>query len=85
MIVIPSGSFKMVDLSGDGSKSEKPVGWVRLNYSFAVGKYEVTLGEYKPLMGWANLDWKYNRKPMEMVSWRNEKEFVKELSSKSGK
>jgi hypothetical protein len=36
-------------------------------------------------MGWANLDWKYNRKPMEMVSWRNEKEFVKELSSKSGK
>ena len=85
MVVISSGSFKMGDLSGDGSKSEKPVGWVHINYSFAVSKYEVTLGEFKSLMGSAELDWKDERTPAEMVSWYGAKEFVKKLSSKSGK
>jgi len=46
MVVIPSGSFRMGDLSGGGYKYEKPVHKVRIGYSFAVGKYEVTRGEF---------------------------------------
>ena len=46
MVVIPPGSFRMGDLSGDGGEDEKPVREVRIGYSFAAGKYEVTRGEY---------------------------------------
>jgi hypothetical protein len=46
MVVIPAGSFKMGDLSGAGDEDEKPVHKVRIDYSFAVGKYEVTRGEF---------------------------------------
>ena len=46
MVVIPSGSFRMGDLSGAGKDREKPVHDVRIGYSLAVGKYEVTRGEF---------------------------------------
>ena len=46
IVVIPSGSFRMGDLSGSGDSDAKPVHDVRIDYSFAVGKYEVTRGEY---------------------------------------
>jgi len=46
MVVIPSGRFRMGDLHGDfkGEEyaDEKPVHDVRIDYSFAVGKFEVT-------------------------------------------
>ena len=51
MVVIPPGSFKMGDLSGDGTNDEKPVHNVRIGYSFAVGKYEVTQDEWVAVMG----------------------------------
>ena len=37
MVVIPAGSFKMGDLSGEGDSDEKPVHEVEIGYSFAVG------------------------------------------------
>lgn len=46
MVVIPAGSFRMGDLTGEGDEDEKPVHIVRVGYSFAIGKYEVTYGEY---------------------------------------
>ncbi len=46
MVVIPAGSFRMGDLSGDGSDNEKPVHGVTISRSFAVGKFEVTKGEF---------------------------------------
>ena len=43
MVVISAGSFKMGDLSDKThSINEKPVHEVKIGYSFAVGKYEVT-------------------------------------------
>ena len=47
MVVIPAGSFKM---GGDRTK-EKPVHEVKIGYSFAVGKYEVTQAEWEAVMG----------------------------------
>ena len=43
---IPAGSFRMGDLSGNGDSDEKPVHNVTIPKPFAVGKYEVTRGEF---------------------------------------
>jgi len=46
MVVIPAGRFQMGDIQGGGDSDEKPVHWVDIDYEFAMGKYEVTVGEY---------------------------------------
>jgi formylglycine-generating enzyme required for sulfatase activity len=46
MVVIPAGRFKMGDIQGNGDSDEKPVHWVSVN-KFALGKYEVTKGEFR--------------------------------------
>ncbi len=46
MVVVPAGRFQMEDLQGDGDGDEKPVHWVSVK-QFAVGRYEVTVGEFR--------------------------------------
>ena len=46
MVVVPAGSFRMGDLSGDGVSREKPVHGVTIRGRFAKGKYEVTFAEW---------------------------------------
>ncbi|MEM1155761.1 MAG: formylglycine-generating enzyme family protein [Pseudomonadota bacterium] len=46
MVVLPTGSFQMGDLSGEGDDDEKPVHTVTIKNSIAVGKYEVTFADY---------------------------------------
>jgi len=46
MVRIPAGSFRMGDIQGGGDSDEKPVHEVSLS-AFAMGKYEVTVGEFK--------------------------------------
>ena len=41
MVVIPAGSFKMGDLSGEGDSDEKPVHEVRIGYSFAMARGDI--------------------------------------------
>jgi formylglycine-generating enzyme required for sulfatase activity len=45
MVWIPAGTFRMGDIQGGGESDEKPVHSVSVN-RFAMGKYEVTVGEY---------------------------------------
>ena len=85
MVVIPPGSFRMGDLSGDGDSDEKPVHEVRIGYSFAVGKYEVTQDEWVAVMGSNPSRYKGGRNPVEQVSWSDAKAFVGKLSAKTGK
>ena len=85
MVVIPPGSFHMGDLSGEGLKEERPVRTVSIPYRFAVGKYEVTQAEWQAVMGWNPSKFKGERNPVERVSWNEAKEFVRELSAKTGK
>lgn len=51
MVVLPAGSFEMGDLQGDGDADEKPVRTVKIAQPFALGKYEVTQGEWRAVMG----------------------------------
>ena len=82
MVVIPAGSFKM---GGKGHPYEKPVHEVKIGYSFAVGKYEVTQAEWEAVMGNNPSKFKGARRPVEKVSWNDAKSFIKKLSEQTGK
>jgi formylglycine-generating enzyme required for sulfatase activity len=84
MVVVPAGSFKMGDLSGKGDSDEKPVHEVKIGYSFAVGKYEVTQAEWEAVMGKNPSIYKGARRPVEKVSWDDAKSFIKKLSAQTG-
>ena len=82
MVVIPAGSFKM---DGKGTRDEKPVHEVKIGYSFAVGKYEVTQAEWEAVMGKNPSEFKGAKRPVEKVSWNDAKSFVEKLSAQTGK
>lgn len=84
MVVIPSGSFRMGDLNGDGENNEKPVRMVTIRYSFAVGKYEVTQAEWEAVMGSNPSGLKANDRPVEQVSWDDVQKFIRKLNAKTG-
>ncbi|RKZ36642.1 MAG: formylglycine-generating enzyme family protein [Gammaproteobacteria bacterium] len=46
MVVIPAGQFRMGDIQGGGYDDEQPVHRVNID-QFAMGKYEVTVGEFR--------------------------------------
>jgi len=46
MVVIPAGRFRMGDIQGGGSSDEQPVHRVSVD-KFAMGRYEVTVGEFR--------------------------------------
>jgi formylglycine-generating enzyme required for sulfatase activity len=46
MVWIPAGSFRMGDIQGGGHDNEQPVHEVSVG-QFAMGKYEVTVGEFR--------------------------------------
>ena len=83
---VPGGCFQMGDTFGDGDSDEKPMHEVCVS-DFAVGKYEVTQGEWRRIMG--NNPSRYNRCgdncPVEQVSWDDAQEFIKKLNSQSGR
>ena len=85
MVVIPAGSFDMG--SNDGDANEKPVHRVTLAKSFALGKTEVTQGQWKAIMGdnpskFASCG---DNCPVEMVSWKDAQAFIQKLNDKAGK
>jgi len=47
---VPGGCFQMGDIFGDGEPFEKPVHEVCVS-DFAIGKYEVTQGQWRKVMG----------------------------------
>ena len=82
-IYIPKGCFQMGSNSGDDD--EKPLHEVCLD-SFWIGKYEVTQGQWKKIMGQnpARFDLGDNY-PVEQISWHAAKTFIAKLNQQSGK
>jgi formylglycine-generating enzyme required for sulfatase activity len=86
---IPRGEFVMG--SEKGSDDEKPPHNVTINYEFYMGKYEVTIGEWRKVMGDIPADLKGNDlkfreseyQPVVGVSWDDAKEFIKKLNAKN--
>ena len=93
MVVVPPGNFLMGDLHGVGYFSEKSIRAVRIDYVFAVGKFEVTFDEWTACVsdGGCNgyrpddLGWGRSDRPVVHVSWQDAKAYVKWLSRKTDK
>ena len=83
---VPGGSFEMGcgSWTADCSSSEKPVRLVRIS-GFWLGKFEVTQGQWKKVMGSNPSESKRgDNYPVEMVSWSDAKEFIAKLNGKGG-
>lgn len=82
-IFVPGGCFKMGSNSGDGD--EKPIHEVCLD-GFWMGKYEVTQGQWKRIMGNNPSYFRLGDNfPVESVSWNDIKKFVVLLKEHTGK
>lgn len=88
-VPVKGGCFQMGDTFGDGDADEKPVHEACVS-DFAIGKYEVTQGEWKKVMGSnpsENTSWLTNTDnyPVERVSWDDIQKYISKLNSQSGK
>ena len=85
MVVLPPGSFQM---GGNSYKDwGKPVHDVTISRAFALGKTEVTQGQWMAIMGSNPSGFKdYGDDfPVEKISWHEAKEFLRKLSARTGK
>jgi formylglycine-generating enzyme required for sulfatase activity len=90
MVVIPAGRFRMGDIQGDGSDSEKPVHQVFVA-PFAMGRYEVTFAEYDKFAQATGRDkpkdggWGRGNRPVIHVSMDDATAYGVWLSQQTGK
>jgi formylglycine-generating enzyme required for sulfatase activity len=84
-VFIKGGCYQMGHTFGDGSSDEKPVHEVCVD-DFYLGKYEVTQGQWREIMGQNPSGYKNgDRYPVETVSWNDAQEFIGRFSQKTGK
>ncbi len=87
MLYVKGGCFQMGDVFGDGvDEWEKPVHTVCVD-DFYIGKYEVTQGEWKAVMGSnpSHFNKCGDNCPVEKVSWNDVQEFITKLNKFTGK
>ncbi len=92
MVIMPEESFSMGDLKNLGSSNESPVHEVRFDYSFAIGRFEVTFKQwdacvadggcraYRP----SDRDWGRGDRPAINISWKDAQAYTSWLSQKTG-
>jgi len=82
MVVIPSGRFTM---GSNDYGSEKPAHQVDIR-AFALGKYEVTQGQWKAVMGENPSGFKEcgDNCPVENVSWNDIQQYLQKLNRLTG-
>jgi TonB family protein len=79
---VPGGEFDMGSNSGDNY--EKPVHRVYVE-GFWMGKYEVTQGQWKTIMGSNPANFKSgDNYPVDTVSWDNVQDYIRQLNSRTG-
>jgi formylglycine-generating enzyme required for sulfatase activity len=78
-VYIPPGKFTMG--SENGEADEKPVHQVTINYSFYIGKYEVTQAQSQTVMGDNPSSFKdCSDCPVDNVSWDDAQRFIQRLN-----
>lgn len=88
MVALPEGRFRMG--SADGSRTEQPVRDVAIGQPFAIGKYEVTVAEWKACAAEGacrdigNPEPDDDKQPMQNVSWPDAAAFATWLSKTTG-
>ena len=76
MVLIPPGSFMM----GSTNSYENPVHRVDINYSFYMGRTEVTQAQWQAVMGNNPSRFKGDNLPVESVSWNDAQAFIEKLN-----
>jgi len=79
LVRIPPGSFMMG--SNNSSSVQSPVHQVTIDYSFYIGKFEVTQAQWQSVMG--NNPSRFRgcgRCPVEQISWADAKAFLRRLN-----
>ncbi len=108
LVLIPTGRFQMgsnehehkIAVKAGAQKSwmdrELPAHWVGIEHSFALGRYPVTVGEWRAFAkatGWQSrldVDWQQpgfpqdERHPVVCVSWHDAQLYLQWLSEKTG-
>ena len=92
MVLIPGGTFRMGDLSGEGRDNEKPVHNVSVP-AFYLGKYEVTFAQWDACVadggcsGYSPDDngWGRGNQPVIRVSWDDAQTFIAWLNARTGR
>lgn len=81
MVVIPAGEFAMGSPEGKGDDAEKPRHPVKVS-RYALGRYEVTQGQWRALMGSNPSRFKDcgNDCPVESVSWDEARAYIRKLN-----
>jgi formylglycine-generating enzyme required for sulfatase activity len=85
MVYVKGGCYQMGDTFGDGWPSERPAHEVCVD-DFYIGKYEVTQGQWKKVMG--NNPSRFpgcgDNCPVDNVSWYDAQDFIAKLNKMSG-
>src|SRR5437588_7455038 len=66
-VSVPAGTFTMG--SDNGSNDERPAHQVTISKPFLIGRYEVTAGQWKAVMGKEPPNFKADFLPAQFVSW----------------
>ena len=85
-VAVKGGCYRMGDASGSGEADERPVHETCVG-DFLLGKYEVTQGEWKRVMGRNQSYFSAcgDKCPADSVSWNDVQEFIKKLNKLSGR
>jgi sulfatase modifying factor 1 len=79
-VLVKGGCYQMGDTFNEGQDDEKPVHEVCVD-DFYMGKYEVTQGQWKKVMGSNPSYFKEGDDyPVEQVSWNDVQDFIKKLN-----
>ena len=83
-VPVKGGCFQMGDTFGDGQENEKPVHEVCIS-DFAIGRYEVTQGQWQKVMGSNPSMFKEcgGDCPVEHLGWDYAQEFIRKLNSQT--
>ncbi len=84
MIRVEGGTFWMGSDEEDAYDNEKPVHQVTLD-TFSIGETEVTQELWQAVMGSNPSEFKGSKHPVEMVSWEDCQNFIRELNSLTGR
>lgn len=78
MVVVPAGHFQMGSDEGEEGRPEGPIHEVAIDYRFAVGKFEVTYGQFRDFVLESGhtpaehcIVWTDKWEALEDTSWRN--------------
>ncbi len=90
MVRIPAGEFRMGDINGLGTATEKPVHTVTIAHPFALGRFPVTFDEYDQyaqetgIVRPGDSGWGRGNRPVIIVSWECAQRYVRWLSERTG-